>query len=127
MMKKYLGMISLISILFLLSGCMQMVNRVSFVIPAGTESQLIYSDVEVSPKIDHIEITPEENFGDTSVSLKQVGTETESGGEYLSGGMGVKLGAEKGTWYRIGIIGHNPTDEDITVSVVIAKAEVRVP
>lgn len=126
-MKKYLAAMLLLTIPMLLPGCFRTVTRVDFVIPAGTESQVIYSDMEVSPKTDYIEIASGENLGDTSVSLKQVGDETQNEGEYLTTGVRVRLSAEQGTWYRIGIIGHNPGDQDITVSVMVTNAEVRVP
>ncbi len=127
-MKKYAVLGLLMICVLSASGCCRTVNRIDFVIPAGTESQVIYSEMEVSPRRDHIEVRAGEHMGDTTVWLQQVGIVADGSqqGEYLTGGVTVRLSAQKGQWYKIAFIGHNPTDADLKVSVIVADAEVRV-
>ncbi len=128
-MKKHLALGLLFILLLTTAGCGRSVNRVDFVVPAGTASQVIYSDVQVSPNKDHIKVSAGENLGDTAVHMKEAGTQQDvtGEGEYLTGGIEVKIPAEKDTWYQIGIVATNSTDKDITVSVMVADAQVRIP
>lgn len=127
-MKKTAALCLLSFVLFATSGCFRTVYRIEFVIPAGTQSEMVYSDMEVTPRKDHIQINAGGECPDTSISLKQVdgpeNEETES--QYLTGGISVELSAQNGKWYKVGIVGYNPTSEDITVSVIVSDAEVRI-
>lgn len=127
-MKKTAALCLLSFVLFATSGCFRTVYRIEFVIPAGTQSEMVYSDMEVTPRKDHIQINAGGECPDTSISLKQVdGPENEeTEGQYLTGGISVELSAQNGKWYKVGIVGYNPTSEDITVSVIVSDAEVRI-
>lgn len=72
------------------------------------------NDEEISPKNKKIAITSGEGLGDCEVVLKPVEAQKENAYEptYLTHGMPVKMEAEKGAWYQIGINMQNPTDED---------------
>ncbi len=127
-MKKTAALCLLSFVLFATSGCFKTVYRIEFVIPAGTQSEMVYSDMEVTPRKDHIQINAGGDCPDTSISLKPVDAEQngEAAENYLTGGISVELSAQNGKWYKVGILGYNPTDEDITVSVIVSDAEVRI-
>lgn len=125
-MKKY-GILFFLFMVLFIAGCSNREYQVNIVIPAGTQGERVYSDTEVSPKGSKVKISTGEGLGDTSVCLKPVSGGEELQGGYLSGGMAVEISAEHGEWYQIGILGYNETEEDITVSVKIRGAELRIP
>ncbi|MDY2938710.1 MAG: M56 family metallopeptidase [Fusicatenibacter sp.] len=103
--------------------------ELSFVIPAGSQESVIYSDTEISPTKNQIIIQTGKNLGDTEVSLLPVKADQESAVEqsaYLTPGLQVKMKAEKGEWFKIGISVQNPADEDLVVSVNVKNVEVRI-
>ncbi len=126
-MRK-LGVLFFLLMVAVIAGCSKREYEVNIVIPAGTQGEMVYSDMEVSPKGNTVKISTGEGLGDTSVCLKPVdsGEEYEPQGEYLTGGITVELSAEHGKWYRIGIRSYNETDQDITVTVKVRGAELRI-
>ncbi len=103
---------------------------IRIVVPAHSQAPVVYSEEEISPTKDYIRITSGENLGDTEVSLKPVEVRQENAYDkpaYLTPGMPVRMEAEKGGWFRIGIQMQNPTDEDIIVYVNVQNIEVRIP
>ena len=100
---------------------------IKIVIPAGSQEDFVYSEVEISPLKDTITISSGEGLGDTEVHLipVQVNEETEYTPTYLTPGMPVKMTVEKGAWYKIGISVQNPTDEDIIEYVNVGDIDVR--
>lgn len=103
---------------------------IKIVVPAHSQAPVVYSEEEISPTRNNIWIAAGENLGDTEVSLKPVAVRQENAYDqpvYLTPGMPVKMEAEKGGWFRVGINMQNPTDEDIIVYVNVQNVTVRIP
>ena len=101
----------------------------SIVVPAGSQAPVVYTHEEISPLGNTIIITSGEGLGDTEVSLKPVEVRTETAYDqpvYLTPGMPVKMEAEKGGWFKIGVNVQNDTDEDKTVYVNVENVTVRI-
>ena len=98
------------------------------IVPAGSQEQFVYAEEEISPLGKYITVSSGDGLGDTEVLLKTVKVKTETAYEpaYLTPGLPVKLEAEKGGWFRIGINMQNPTNEDIVVYVIVENVEVRI-
>ncbi len=108
-------------------------KRASFtiriVVPAGSEEPFVYSEEEISPLKNYVIVSSGEGLGDTEVILKPVYVEYENVYEpaiYMTPGMPVKLFAEKGGWFKIGINMQNPTQQDKEVFVEVKYVEVRI-
>lgn len=102
---------------------------IKIVIPAGSEQPVHYSDEEISPNKDKITLSSGEGLGDTEVILMPTEVKEENAYDemtYMTPGMPVKLNAEKGGWFKIGVAVSNPTDEDIIVYVHVEGVEVRI-
>lgn len=103
--------------------------RLRIIIPAGSQETVVYADEEISPLGNYITVTADEGLGDTQVSLKPVQVRTETAYDepaYLTPGMPVKMDAEKGGWFKIGVNVQNNTDEDKIVYVNVDNIEVRI-
>ncbi len=99
------------------------------VVPAGSQEPVVYADEEVSPLGNYIIVASGDGLGDTEVSLKPVEVRTETAYDeptYLTPGMPVKLEAEKGGWFKIGVNVQNNTDEDKVVYVEVKNVNVRI-
>lgn len=105
------------------------VYLIKITLPAGSEARIHYSEEEISPDRYTVTIVSGEGLGDTEVCLKQVGADGENAwekSEYLTPGMPVKMNAQKGEWYKIGVAVSNPSDEDRVVSVRVKGVQVRI-
>lgn len=101
----------------------------SITIPAGSTEAFVYTDEEISPKKNSFTVSAGEGLGDTEVRLQPVeGTGEKAYDEevYLTLGMPVKMEAEKGGWFRIGVSVQNPTEEDREVFLHVEGVEVRI-
>ena len=99
------------------------------VVPAGSQEAVVYADEEISPLGNYIIITSGDGLGDTEVSLKTVQIKTETAYDepvYLTPGMPVRMTAEKGGWFKIGVNMQNDTDEDRIVYLNVENVEVRI-
>lgn len=101
---------------------------IKIVVPAGSQESFVYSHEEISPVKNTIILSSGENLGDTEVVLKPVEGKRENAYEptYLTPGMPVKMEAEKGAWFQIGVNVQNPTEEDMVVYVSVDNVEVRI-
>ena len=102
---------------------------IRIVVPAGSEDPFVYSQEEISPLKNYVIVSSGEGLGDTEVILKPVYVEHENVYEpavYMTPGMPVKLFAEKGGWFQIGINMQNPTDQDKEVFVEVKYVKVRI-
>lgn len=101
---------------------------VKIVVPACSMRPFHYSDMEISPTRNHIILSSGEGLGDTEVVLKTIEVTEENAYEptYMTPGLAVKMEAERGAWFRIGVAISNPTDEDITVYVHVENVTVRI-
>lgn len=103
--------------------------QVKIVIPAGsTRDEITYSEEEISPFGDRIVLSAGDGLGDTEVVLFPMEWEEDRAYEpaYLTPGMPVKMEAEKGAWFRIGIRADNPTKEDRVVYVRAKGVDIRI-
>lgn len=99
------------------------------VIPAGSQETIVYADEEISPLGNYITVMSGDGLLDTEVSLKPVQAGTETAYDepvYLTPGMPVKMEAEKGGWFKIGVNVQNDTDEDKIVYVNVENVVVRI-
>ena len=102
---------------------------VHITIPAGSESSVYYSDEEISPTRSEIRFEIGQGIGDTVISLRPIEVRQENAYDesvYATPGFASSMHAEKGAWFKVGIFAGNPTDQDITVSVTVSPAEVRI-
>ena len=103
---------------------------IRIVVPAGSQQTVVYADEEISPLGNAITVTAGDGLEDTQVYLKPVEVKTETAFDepaYLTPGKPVKMAAEKGAWFKIGVSVQNETDEDIVVYINVKNVEVRIP
>lgn len=102
---------------------------IKIVVPAGGEGSVYYSSEEISPNRSRITLSSGEGLGDTEVYLLPTEVRQENVYEppaYMTPGMPVKMDAEKGGWFKIGVAMSNPTNEDIVVYVRAKGVTVRI-
>ena len=105
------------------------VYSIRITIPAGSQGAFAYSDEEISPLRNKITISSGEGLGDTEVVLLPTEVREENAYDaptYLTPGMPIKMTAEKGGWFKIGVSVQNPTEKDIDVYVRVEGVEVRI-
>lgn len=101
----------------------------SIVVPAGSRETVFYTHEEISPLGNYIIVSSGDGLGDTEVSLKPVEVKMENAYDepvYLTPGMPVKMEAEKGGWFKIGVKIQNETDEEMIVYVNVENVTVRI-
>lgn len=129
-MKKVAALILTLVFVLGLTGCGKNDSyKIRITVPAGSTEVYVYSDEEISPTGNKITISSGEGLGDTEVVLKPIEVKEENAydeAEYLTPGMPVKMDAEKGAWFKVGISMQNKTDTEITVYVEIEGVEVRI-
>lgn len=128
-MKKI--MVFLLSAICILgfAGCQKQDSfEVRIHVPAESSEEFVYSHEEISPKGKTIQISCGEGLGDTSVVLKPVDGNDENKYEptYLTPGMPVKVEADKGEWFKVGVSAQNKTDAEQICSVKVEGVEVRI-
>ena len=117
----------------ILTGCgLGGIHTVKIVVPAGSQAEFVYSEEEISPKGSSVTLSSGEGLSDTEVVLRLAEGGTGTGKQdaylpaYLTPGMPVRMEAEKGAWFKIGVSVQNPTGEDIVVYVDVKGADVRI-
>ena len=103
-------------------------------VPAGTTSEFvyiedfIYSDEEISPQKNRLELKAINIPDRTEFVLKPIEVKEENAYErtYLDNGQPLLVDVEKGAWFKIGIALQNPTDEDIVVGITVENVKVRI-
>ena len=103
-------------------------------VPAGTTDEFvyiedfIYSDEEISPQKNRLELKAIDVPDHTEFVLKPIEVTEENAYErtYLDNGEPVLIDVEKGAWFKIGIALQNPTDEDIVVGITVENVKVRI-
>lgn len=129
-MKKFLSFLLITVLLLSLTGCgKEKTFEISITVPAGSTADFVYADELISPLGKEITIRSGQGLGDTEVLLKPIQPRTETAYEptYLTPGMPVTFKLEKGIWFKVGVSVQNPTEEDLTVSVVVEGADVGIP
>lgn len=102
---------------------------IKIIIPAGSEETVFYSEEEISPKQNQFTVSAGQNLGDTLIVLKATEGKEENAYDestYLTPGLPVKISAEKGAWFQIGVTTSNPATEDRVVFVQVKGVEVRI-
>lgn len=103
--------------------------NVRITIPAGYSEEFAYSDEEISPKKGKITITAVEGIGDCEVVLKPIEAKEEKlyVPTYMTHGLTVKMDAEKGAWYKVGVSNaQSPDGKDIDVYVTVSDVDLRI-
>ena len=107
---------------------------VQVTVPAGTMGEFIYiedfiySDEEISPQKNRLELKAINIPDRTEFVLKPIKVTEENAYErtYLDNGQPLLVDVEKGAWFQIGIAMQNPTDEDIVVVITVENVKVRI-
>ena len=103
--------------------------QIRITIPAGSTETFCYSDAEISPKGNTLTFYAGEGLGDTEIKLLPVEVREENAYDettYITPGMPVKMNAEKGAWFKIGVNIQNPTDERKDVYLSVSNVVVRI-
>lgn len=103
-------------------------------VPAGTTGEFvyiedfIYSDEEISPQKNRLELKAINVPDRTEFVLKPIEVTEENAYErtYFNNGEPILIDVEKGAWFKIGIALQNPTDEDIVVGITVENVKVRI-
>ena len=103
-------------------------------VPAGTVDEFvyiedfIYSDEEISPQKNRLELKAINIPDRTEVVLMPIEVKEENAYErtYLDNGQPLLVDVEKGAWFKIGIALQNPTNEDIVVGITVENVKVRI-
>ena len=126
MKKKLIIIISVVVVIAVAVGIYLHSNRqttfdISITVPAGSQTEFVYSDEIICPIGDTIIIWAGENLGDTTVVLQPVKVKEKTAYEptYLTHGMPVKIDVEKGAWFKVGISMQNNGTEDIEEYVTV--------
>lgn len=103
--------------------------QIRITIPAGSTETFCYSDAEISPKGNTLTLYAGEGVGDTEIKLLPVEVREENAYDepiYMTPGMPVKIGVEKGAWFKIGVNIQNLTDEREDVYISVDHVVVRI-
>ena len=103
-------------------------------VPAGTTGEFvyiedfIYSDEEISPQKNRLELKAINIPDRTEFVLKPIKVTEENAYErtYLDNGQPLLVDVEKGAWFQIGIAMQNPTEKDIVVGITVENVKVRI-
>ena len=103
-------------------------------VPAGTTGEFvyiedfIYSDEEISPQKNRLELKAINIPDRTEFVLKPIEVTEENAYErtYFDNGQTLLIDVEKGAWFKIGIALQNPTNEDIVVGITVENVKVRI-
>ena len=103
-------------------------------VPASTIGEFvyiedfIYSDEEISPQKNRLELKAINIPDRTEFVLKPIDVKEENAYErtYLDNGQPLLVDVEKGAWFKIGIALQNPTDEDVVVGITVENVKVRI-
>ncbi len=101
---------------------------IKIVIPAGSEGGFYYSEEEISPNGSRVTLSAGEGIGDTEVVLYPVDRKDadEYKPVYMTPGLPVKMNAQKGAWFRVGVNADNASNEDRVVYVRVEGITVRI-
>ena len=139
-MKKLLKVIALIISLALVVAFAWVIwgqgetYTIQVTVPAGTMDEFvhiedfIYSDEEISPQKNRLELKAINIPDRTEFVLKPIEVKEENAyeGTYLDNGQPLLVDVEKGAWFKFGIALQNPTDQDIIVIVTFENVKVRI-
>jgi len=128
-MKRVIAFILTLVCVWGLVGCsMQDDYAIRIVVPAGSQGEFVYSDEEISPRKNRLELKSIDMSEDAEFVLKPVDETQENAYECTNfpKGQPILIAVEKGAWYKIGVAMENPTDEDIVVVFHVVNVKVRI-
>lgn len=103
--------------------------NIRITVPADSTEAFVFSDDEISPKGSTLTLYAGEGMGDGEIVLKRIDANGENAyyePTYITPGMPVKMNAEKGAWYKIGINSMKKSSEDdIVVYITVSDVDVR--
>lgn len=128
-MKHFFTWVVLAGLMFAMTACGGREYALTIRIPAHTPMGAVYADTQICPAGQKVTIRMKPGSADTAVFLQPVEEQHTQipEGTYLTGGAPVTLDAQRGVWYRVGIRGENPTDQEITVVLTVSGCELRIP
>lgn len=128
-MKRLFTWVILVGLVLAMTACGGQGEEITIRIPAHTPMGAVYADTQICSTGQKVTIRMEPGSTDTAVFLKPVEEQHPQTpeGTYLTGGAPVTLDAQRGVWYRVGIRGGNPTDQEITVVLTVSGCELRIP
>ena len=128
-MKRLIAIGLVLACVLGLAGCSAYKEyAIRIVVPAGSQGEFVYSDEEISPRKNRLEIQSIDMAEHAEFVLKPVEEMQENTYECTNFPKGVPMliDVEKGVWYKIGIAMENPTDKDIVVVFHVVNAKVRI-
>lgn len=128
-MKRFFTWVILAGLMLTMTACGGRGEEITIRIPAHTSMGAVYADTQISPAGQKVTVRMEPGSADTAVFLQPVEEQHPQTpeGTYLTSGAPVTLDAQRGVWYRVGIRGENPTDQEITVVLTVSGCELRIP
>ena len=130
-MKKSMYIAVIIVLLLSLSGCQKHTeHEIRITIPAGCTDEFVYSDEQISPSKSFdfyggagIHVEAEFNVPeDRGIIIRSA----DSFDKIYASSTTKDILLLRKTWYQIGIMGENRTDEDIEVSVILHDVDFRI-
>lgn len=128
MKKLVITVLILVYVLGLTSCVSKEPYTIEFTIPPGSSDGFIYSDQEISPNRNKLIIRAGAGISERDILLKPVQVQEENAYEpvTLKQEDSVKIRAEKGAWYKIGVEAYNQNDVPIAVEVIVENASIRI-
>ena len=128
-MKRFFTWVILAGLMLTMTACGGRGEEITIRIPAHTSMGAVYADTQISPAGQKVTVRMEPGSADTAVFLQPVEEQHPQTpeGTYLTSGAPVTLDAQRDVWYRVGIRGENPTDQEITVVLTVSGCELRIP
>ncbi len=127
-MKKRILSGILLAVLLLCTGCARQERAVRITIPAGSRGDMVWSDQEISPRGRSVTFSCGEGLGDCAVNLLPTEVQEETAydePQYLTPGLSVKMDAEQGGWFRVGVSVYNESGTAKHVYVQVDNVDVR--
>ena len=129
-MKKILAILLILITILTLSACSRIDPAIIGIqIYAGSTEEYVFSDTEFCASRKNVIISSGDGTEDTMILLKPVETKKDKTYEpvKLTKGNPIKIEAERGGWYKVGVKIQNPTDEYMKVTVNVENvSDVRI-
>ena len=129
-MKKLIAIILALVCVLGLVGCGTGGEKhtIEIIIPAGSTEAFVFADEEISPQKNTLKIRAGAGIDSTQVILKPIEVSEENSYEpvIVKQGTPIKIDVEKGAWFKIGVGIMNPSDKDITTSIIVEDVEIRI-
>lgn len=127
-MKRLIALLLMLSCVLGFAGCDAKTNSFRIIIPAGSQGEFIYSDAELLPRQNHLVIQALDIPEDAQFVLMPIDVTQENAFQCTNfpNAEPMRIEAEKGVWYKIGIAVQNLADKDIIIIFNVENAKVRI-